>query len=77
VITKYEDLKRKDSSLTEDQISKKIAAFFNHNAEISKKYLRKTLDSLDDSLTSKEGFRCRGGGDFSGSPGSSLPNRRG
>jgi hypothetical protein len=72
VIAKYEEFKRKDPSLTEDQISKKIAAFFNHSAEISKKYLRKTFDSLDEPLAMKKGLGAEGGG----SRRSSLPNRQ-
>ncbi len=60
MITKYEEFKGKDPNLTKDQISKKIAAFFNHIAEISKKYLRKTFDSLDDPLATKKGFGAEG-----------------
>ena len=55
VIAKYEESKQKDPNLTEDEISKRIAAFINHNAEISKKNLRKTFHSLDDPLATKKG----------------------
>ncbi len=60
VIDRYEDFKRKDPNLTEDQISEKIAAFFNHSAEISKKYLRKTFDSLDSPLATKKSLGAEG-----------------
>jgi len=60
VIAKYEEFKGKDPNLTKDQISKKIAAFFNHIAEISKKYLRKTFNSLDDPLATKNGLGAEG-----------------
>jgi hypothetical protein len=54
VIAKYEEFQRRDASFTEDDIWKKIAAFFNHNAEISKNYLRKTFDSLSSPLATKK-----------------------
>ncbi len=37
VISKYEEFQRRDASLTVNHISKKIAAFFIHIVEISKK----------------------------------------
>ncbi len=60
VSDRYEEFKRKEPNLTEDQTSKKIAAFFNHSAEISKKYLRKTFDSLADPLATKKGLGAKG-----------------
>ncbi len=60
VIAKYQEFQRKDASLTEDEISKRIASFFNHNAEISKKYLRKTFDSLNSPLATKKGLGAEG-----------------
>jgi len=60
VVDRYEEFKRKDPNLTEDRISKQIAAFFNHSAEISKKYLRKTFNSLDNPLASKGGVDAEG-----------------
>jgi hypothetical protein len=66
VIAKYGEIQLKNRSIMEDQVNKKIASFFNRNADISKKYLRKTFDSLDVPLASKKGVNA--GGDHT------LPN---
>ena len=52
---KYEAYKRKYPRLTETQLSEKIAVFFNHGSDVSRGYLRKTFDSLDDPLATKKG----------------------
>jgi hypothetical protein len=60
VQAKMEEFQRRDASLTEDDVSKRITAFFNHSAEISKKYLRKTFDLLFSPLATKKGLGAEG-----------------
>jgi hypothetical protein len=57
VIAKYEEIRSKNKTLTAEQISQQIAGFFNHSSSISKGYIRKTFDSLDDPLANKKGVR--------------------
>lgn len=53
VTWKHKDMMRKNPSLTAQQISDKIAGFFNHSSDINIGYLRKTFDSIDDPLAKK------------------------
>jgi hypothetical protein len=45
-VAKYEEYKRKEPGLTENQLSEKIAVYFNHGINVSRGYLRKIFDDL-------------------------------
>jgi hypothetical protein len=53
---KYRQWRSKDKTLTEEQISQKVAGFFNHSSDISRGYKRLTFDSLTDPLATKHGI---------------------
>jgi hypothetical protein len=55
VVAKYEEYKKKDPRLTKTQLSENIAIFFNNGSDVSRGYLRKAFDSLDDPLATKKG----------------------
>jgi len=54
-VWKHRDLSRKDPSLNAQQVSDRIAGFFNHRNDINQGHLRKTFDSLGDPLARKGG----------------------
>ena len=56
VMFKYRQWRSKDKTLTEEQISQKIAGFFNHSSDISRGYKRLTFDSLTEPLATKQGI---------------------
>ena len=56
VMFKYREWRKKDRTLTEEQISQKIAGFFNHSYDISRGYKHLTFDSLTDPLAIKQGI---------------------
>jgi hypothetical protein len=55
VMFKYREYKARYNSMTETQISERIAIFFNHSSDISRGYKRLTFDSLSDPLATKRG----------------------
>ncbi len=56
VMLKYRQWRKKYKTLTEEQISIKVAGFFNHSSDISWGYKRLTFDSLADPLATKQGL---------------------
>jgi hypothetical protein len=55
VVARYERYERKYPCLIETQLSENIAVFFNHGSDVSRGYLRKIFDSLDESFATKKG----------------------
>ncbi len=56
VMFKYREWWKKDRTLTEEQISQKIAGFFNRSSDISRGYKCLTFDSLTDPLATNRGI---------------------
>jgi len=55
IVAKYVEYLWKDPNLTETQLSEMIVVFFNHGSVVSKRYVRKIFDFLDDPLATKKG----------------------